>query len=600
MECSRSGSSEIYGLGIRLGLYLTWAACQLLHHLGGSWATLNRTRTTGNAISATVILLLTIHTARGNTLDIDYLLVYHLTTTLFLTESYNTLTQSAKGDGCTFDLRPDWAILWHNVQSLYMSIFGAWVWIRGPENIPHQTSPCGIGHGALYGTFAIDSRPWRKFAAAFAILTALVFVVLTIIFHAPRLPGTVTRGPVDRVMRRRGGRVKRQPGFSIRLTDWACILRPWRDIWESTFKGRKSRTFVWVMWALTTWVAPSAAIISAERMISANTLSMRSISDSSGQTIALILGLVNLLGAVIDILAGFYCSKKKQTAKDPLVSHAYLHPRDIITYEDLKESAHVILQAMKDSGSQARQYMGEPPNYRGQDLDIKLHHLFRQTCRQINTAYLFRAAETGDMDAIRVAVEDEQFILDGGEYNSLNTSPLIKAAEAGHRDIVRLLATDGRVDPNHSDDARGTALGCAANKGHHDVVETLLGIDGVDPNGTGKYLRWTALTGAAAGGYLSIVKLLLGREDVDANARADSGATPLLLASKNGHLEVVETLVESGRCVLDARDKQGSSPVDVAQRNGHEKIVQCLIAAQLGSTEGSTTVKEGDDVESCR
>ena len=101
MDCSNSGDGDCYGLGVRLGLYLQWAAGFLLRNYSGSWKMISTVRTTNNALYGAILLTVVITTARGTALSTDYLIVYYLTVALFYSESYNLLKKGEReGDGC--------------------------------------------------------------------------------------------------------------------------------------------------------------------------------------------------------------------------------------------------------------------------------------------------------------------------------------------------------------------------------------------------------------------------------------------------------------------------------------------------------------------
>lgn len=70
---------------------------------------------------------------------------------------------------------------------------------------------------------------------------------------------------------------------------------------------------------------------------------------------------------------------------------------------------------------------------------------------------------------------------------------------------------------------------------------------------------------------------LLLREGADVHATtANSGATPLYLASEMGHTRVVARLLNANASV-DARASDGSTALHVAAREGHEGVVEQLL-----------------------
>ncbi len=97
-----------------------------------------------------------------------------------------------------------------------------------------------------------------------------------------------------------------------------------------------------------------------------------------------------------------------------------------------------------------------------------------------------------------------------------------------------------------------------------------------DPGQKNKSLR-----AAATNGRLEDVKRLLG-EGADINASADSGMTPLILASWMGRTEVVELLLGEGADVA-AKTKLGSTALTLANERNHKQVIALL--RQYGAAE---------------
>jgi hypothetical protein len=75
------GDSDIYGLGVSVGLYLQWLSGFVLRNIG-SWYTVARVRTVNNALCAALALAAAINVVDGKALSINYLISYHLTVIL--------------------------------------------------------------------------------------------------------------------------------------------------------------------------------------------------------------------------------------------------------------------------------------------------------------------------------------------------------------------------------------------------------------------------------------------------------------------------------------------------------------------------------------
>ncbi|MGH8613969.1 MAG: ankyrin repeat domain-containing protein [Gammaproteobacteria bacterium] len=154
-------------------------------------------------------------------------------------------------------------------------------------------------------------------------------------------------------------------------------------------------------------------------------------------------------------------------------------------------------------------------------------------------AGLFRAAATGDLDALKKQ-------LDSGSNPNIRDyegkSALVYAASSGQADAVRILISYGaEVDAPFDSDYR-TALGEAVHKGYADVVKVLLE----------------------------------NRANPDKGARGDESGTPLMYAAARGYVDIVRLLLNAGAKV-NTVDMFGKTAKDYAQASLQDPHVVALI-----------------------
>ncbi|KAH0543140.1 hypothetical protein FGG08_002485 [Glutinoglossum americanum] len=299
MPCTIAGDSDLYGLGIRLGLYLQCASGILLRHLS-SHSTINRVRTTNNVLSSAIALTTMVNTLRGTALSVDYLMTYYLTVVLFYAESYNLEVKHLPGrvDEARMDeygdgghigralvLHPDVPLVFQNVLFTVYTLFGAWFWHRGLFSIAPTTS-CGPERAALIFLFPLRNIGWEKFATAFAIIIGLVFALITLI-HLCSLKEGISSGPVLTVAEwlvPLSG-----PGSEFELKEaMASYLKPKAPGIKGRSVGAVARAGL--HYTCIYLFGPIIGITSVERMITANNISTTGILHSSGQLLALFIG----------------------------------------------------------------------------------------------------------------------------------------------------------------------------------------------------------------------------------------------------------------------------------------------------------------------
>jgi len=120
-------------------------------------------------------------------------------------------------------------------------------------------------------------------------------------------------------------------------------------------------------------------------------------------------------------------------------------------------------------------------------------------------------------------------------------------------------------------------LHCASMFGVVEVVRALIEIDGVDINSADN-TGATPLIWASRGGHWCVVEMLLGREDIDPDRPENSyGRTPISWAARNGHKEVVELFLRRQGINLNSADYYGQTPISHAAENGHAAVMKLLL-----------------------
>ena len=153
-SCTVQGDGNLYGLGVRLGLYFQWLSGFLLRNMDSSWSTISVVRTASNAISSALNLSVAIKTVRGSGLPINYPIVYYLTVALFYAESYNLMRKNNGEKGYSYTLNPDAALVAQNVIFTSTTFFSTWFWMRGVFKT--QPLECGTAKMALIGVFDLQ------------------------------------------------------------------------------------------------------------------------------------------------------------------------------------------------------------------------------------------------------------------------------------------------------------------------------------------------------------------------------------------------------------------------------------------------------------
>lgn len=299
VDCSTSGDGDLYGLGVRLGLYFQWAAGFLLRNFNGSWKTISTVRMANNALGISISLATMINTHRGLSEVTDFLIVYYLAIALFYAESYNLLTkEDASKRGFIYVLKPDMPLLLQNLLFAVTSLFGGWFWIHGVQRAPQ---PVCDAKAAVIGTFDLNNSHWKVFAATFSISLGILFAFFFVVHLVGFWNGEVGRQPVTSIAKALSWASQSPAPITFALKG---ILRPrFADIKSSSstspyhFDGLK----VLVQFFVLNIAGPLVAVSSVERIIRENHLVTAGISESSGQMIALITGITSFCMAVWEL-----------------------------------------------------------------------------------------------------------------------------------------------------------------------------------------------------------------------------------------------------------------------------------------------------------
>jgi ankyrin repeat protein len=155
------------------------------------------------------------------------------------------------------------------------------------------------------------------------------------------------------------------------------------------------------------------------------------------------------------------------------------------------------------------------------------------------------------------------------------SGPLTAAASKGYDAVVEtLLGGRGGARPDGEALQRALHAACACGK---DGAARLLISAGAPVNGKTVADGATALHRAALRGHLGCVQVLLAA-GAAVDAVADSGATPLFVASFAGATEVVRELLRARAGKDCMRVGTLARPIHAAAEQGHADVVRCLLA----------------------
>ena len=193
-------------------------------------------------------------------------------------------------------------------------------------------------------------------------------------------------------------------------------------------------------------------------------------------------------------------------------------------------------------------------------------------CSDKHSMDLYDAAEAGDLERVRVLVEQGADI-ETGKYG---WTPLTIAAATGRLAVVRYLVVQG-ADMEKTDNWGWTPLIAATCSDHLDVVRYLVerGADidkGEGSRGTLGRGGWTPLMWTSANNRLEMMRNLL--EQGASTDKADrDGETALHKAALKGHIEVAELLMDYG-ADFSARNNAGQLPIECARNEEFKQAIR--------------------------
>ncbi len=203
-------------------------------------------------------------------------------------------------------------------------------------------------------------------------------------------------------------------------------------------------------------------------------------------------------------------------------------------------------------------------------------------------AAFMTAATQGDCQRLReLLAEGLDVNLQRGVADEARCTALVCAAENGQADAVRLLLKAGaNVDEKcgGGSDNR-TALMHAANKGQIETSRILVeaGASVVARDRSGK----SPMHYAAVGGQAEIIRDL-AKAGAKADAMSKRGESPLMEAAGGGHVSAVKTLLELG-ADLNHVNKNGFNALAVAALGGHAEVVKVLLNAGASVMPGGSS-----------
>ena len=203
-------------------------------------------------------------------------------------------------------------------------------------------------------------------------------------------------------------------------------------------------------------------------------------------------------------------------------------------------------------------------------------------CCHRGRSTLHRAIVSGDIQVVRILLEEPGINLQTPDPAKDNYTPLMLAASLSHSDILQALLQKSNIDVNlHSGSYKHTALTLAAGNGEITIVRQLLSHPDIDVNKRNKWC--TPLTEAAVADFFPIVEMLLdhGADPELQEGLKHSSGTPLNRAIDNGYVSIVRLLLQRG-ANAKALDVYNRTTVHSAAVNGQDKVLKVLFQSECG------------------
>lgn len=203
---------------------------------------------------------------------------------------------------------------------------------------------------------------------------------------------------------------------------------------------------------------------------------------------------------------------------------------------------------------------------------------------------LIKAAESGDMDSLRLAYQKGANI---DAQDEAGCTALMKASENGYLEEVELLIDWGaRIDAedNNSETALDKAYANEWDEIAKILIMAFVTVYSEEIKEAGSELKeylglsddpppQHPLVRAARNGRLDKVRQFLNK-GYRVNAKdPTSGKTALMEASQKGHLKIVELLLDKGGNVNAQHHETGHTALTLAMKNMHAQTAKTLIAA---------------------
>lgn len=204
------------------------------------------------------------------------------------------------------------------------------------------------------------------------------------------------------------------------------------------------------------------------------------------------------------------------------------------------------------------------------DNRVDLKNLDRSSEQVVEKTDLMRAAESGDGNALKRALEQ------GGKINAetANNTAFSLALKNKHEAISRILLSAGSDWQTGFQTEKTSALIVAAGEGFDDIVKMLIlkGAPLEQKNEKG----YTALALSAKNGHLTTLKILINA-GANVNVNPEGRSVLMHVVEKNNML--LSQLLIRAEADLNFSDNNGDTALKIARRNGFYDLDLMLIQA---------------------